>query len=79
MGTAESPKLGFESDIKPLFRDKDRNAMLKAFDLWSHADVVTHSDAIAEQLSQGTMPCDGAWPKDDVERFRRWIEEGSAA
>ena len=53
--------------------------MLKAFDLWSHADVVTHSDAIAEQLSKGTMPCDGAWPKDDVERFRRWIEEGSAA
>ena len=79
MGTAESPKLGFESDIKPLFRDKDRGAMLRAFDLWSYADVVAHSDAIAEQLSKGTMPCDGAWPKDDVERFRRWIEEGSAA
>ncbi len=78
MGIAESPKLGFESDIKPLFRDKDRSAMLKAFDLWSHADVVTHSAAIAEQLSNGTMPCDGAWPKDDVARFRRWIEEGSA-
>jgi hypothetical protein len=53
--------------------------MLKAFDLWSYADVVAHSDAIAEQLSNGTMPCDGAWPKDDVERFQRWIGEGSAA
>lgn len=53
--------------------------MLKAFDLWSYADVTAHSDAIATQLSKGTMPCDGAWPKDDVERFQRWIEEGSAA
>jgi hypothetical protein len=79
MGTTESRKLGFESDIKPLFRVKDRDSMLKAFDLWSYADVVAHSDAIAEQLSNGTMPCDGAWPKDDVERFQRWIGEGSAA
>lgn len=51
MGTTESPKLGFESDIKPLFRAKDRDSMLKAFDLWSYADVVAHSDTIAEQLS----------------------------
>jgi hypothetical protein len=79
MGTTESPKLGFESDIKPLFRAKDRDSMLKAFDLWSYADVVAHSDAIAEELSKGTMPCDGAWPKDDVERFQRWVGEGSAA
>ena len=79
MGTAESPKLGFEADIKPLFRDKDRESMLKAFDLWSYADVVANEDAIAERLSEGTMPCDGAWPKDQVELFRRWIEDGSAA
>jgi hypothetical protein len=79
MGTAESPKLGFESDIKPLFRDKDRNAMRRAFDLWSYADVVAHADAIAGRLSDGTMPCDGAWPQDDIARFQRWIEEGRAA
>jgi hypothetical protein len=79
MGTAESPSLGFEADIKPLFRDKDRDAMLKAFDLWSYVDVVAHSDAIAGQLRDGTMPCDSAWPKEDVERFQRWIKEGTAA
>ena len=79
MGTAESPRLGFEADIKPLFRDKDRDAMLKAFDLWSYVDVVAHSDAIAGQLSDCTMPCDGAWAEDDVERFQRWIKEGTAA
>lgn len=78
MGTAESPTLGFETDIKPLFRDKDREAMLKAFDLWSYADVVAHADAIAGRLSEGTMPCDGAWPKAQVERFQLWIQEGAA-
>ncbi len=79
MGTAQSPRLGFEADIKPLFRDKDREAMRGAFDLWSYADVVAHAEAIAERLSEGTMPCDGAWPKDEVERFRRWLKEGAAA
>jgi hypothetical protein len=79
VGTAQPPKLGFEADIKPLFREKDRDAMRRAFDLWSYADVVAHADAIAHRLTEGTMPCDGAWPKDDVERFQRWIEEGSAA
>jgi len=78
MGTGESSKLGFEPDIKPLFREKDRQAMLRAFDLWAYADVVAHADAIAERLSEGTMPCDGAWPEEQVERFRHWIQEGAA-
>jgi hypothetical protein len=77
MGATEAPKLGFESDIKPMFREKDRDAMRRAFDLWSYSDVVANADAIAERLSQGTMPCDGAWPNERVERFQRWVEEGS--
>ena len=78
MGTANSPTIGFEADIKPLFRDKDRQAMRGAFDLWSYDDVVTHAEAIADQLGKGTMPCDGAWPEEQVERFRRWVHEGNA-
>jgi hypothetical protein len=78
VGTAESSRLGFEADIKPLFRDKDRQSMRGAFDLWSYADVVANADAIAQRLTDGTMPCDGAWPKDDVERFQQWIDEGAA-
>ena len=54
--------LGFEKDIRPLFRDKDRTSMLRAFDLWSFTDVVAHQDAILDQVRAGHMPCDGAWP-----------------
>ena len=69
--------LSFERDIRPLFREKDRSSMLKAFDLWSHTDVVVHQDPIASQLTNGTMPCDGAWSSDRVAVFQRWIAEGS--
>ena len=54
----------FEQDIKPLFPERDRNAMRFAFDLWSHDDVSTHADAILGRLEAGTMPCDRAWPAD---------------
>jgi hypothetical protein len=69
--------LSFEQDIRPLFREKDRTSMLKAFDLWSHNDVVAHQDPIAAQLANGTMPCDGAWSSDRIAVFQRWIAEGS--
>ncbi len=69
--------LSFEQDIRPLFREKDRTSMLKAFDLWSFTDVETHQDAILEQVRSGHMPCDGAWPADKVSKFADWISEGS--
>ena len=69
--------LSFERDIRPLFRERDRTSMLKAFDLWSHDDVVVHQDPIALRLANGTMPCDGAWSSDRIAVFTRWIAEGS--
>jgi hypothetical protein len=69
--------LSFERDIRPLFRDKDRNSMLKAFDLWSFADVVAHQDAILGQVRAGSMPCDGAWPAGNVSTLADWIAQGS--
>jgi hypothetical protein len=69
--------LSFERDIKPLFRDKDRTSMLKAFDLWSFTDVVAHQDAILEQVRSGHMPCDGAWPVGQVSLVADWIGQGS--
>ena len=71
---AESPS--FETDIKPLFRDGDRRSMEFAFDLWSYDDVSQNADAILGRLRNGSMPCDGAWPEDQVERFQGWIESG---
>jgi hypothetical protein len=73
-----SPQVpSFEADIKPLFRPKDRDSMLKAFDLWSYADVSSHSAAIADRLQAGTMPCDGAWPAEHVKLFTDWRTAGS--
>jgi hypothetical protein len=63
----------FATDIKPLFREKDRSSMLRAFDLWSYTDVRDQAPAILEALSSGKMPCDGRWPSDYIDLFRRWI------
>jgi len=69
--------LSFEWDIKSLFRESDREAMLSDFDLWSHEDVKANADAILDVLEGGSMPCDGAWPGGQVETFRRWAEAGT--
>ncbi|HEV8563770.1 MAG TPA: hypothetical protein VGR41_02535 [Actinomycetota bacterium] len=66
----------FETDIKPLFRQTDREEMLPLFDLWSHEAVRERAELIFERLSAGDMPCDGSWPHDHLERFARWVEEG---
>ena len=78
IATGDEP-MHFDDDIKPLFREGDRNAMRFAFDLWSPEDVSTHADAILAQLQAGTMPCDGAWPAERVAVFRRWIDAGKPA
>ena len=67
---------GFAKHIKPLFRTMDRASMRFVFDLWSHDDVSMHADAILKRLEAGTMPCDGAWPPERVNTFRRWVQEG---
>ena len=66
----------FGAHIKPLFRRRDRQSMLFAFDLWSYDDVSQHAEAIFDRLHAGTMPCDGAWPQDKADVFRRWIDGG---
>jgi hypothetical protein len=71
--------LSFAGDIKPLFREKDRDSMRSAFDLFDYTDVVQHADAIVDALRSGKMPCDGAWPAAQVETFQRWIDQGKDA
>jgi hypothetical protein len=74
--TTEDGPMHFEENIKPMFRERDREAMRSSFDLWSLEDVSTHADAILARLEAGTMPCDGAWPAERVADFRRWIDAG---
>jgi len=72
-------ELSFERDIKPMFRTKDRDSMLQAFDLFDYEDVVAHRDAIAGALRSGRMPCDGAWSDSQVDQLQRWIDQGTPA
>jgi hypothetical protein len=72
-----SPEIGFDADIKPLFRAKDRDSMRDSFDLWSYADVQAQATAIAARVKDGSMPCDGAWPPEQIALFNRWIENGT--
>ncbi len=68
--------VSFKTDIFPLFRDKDIQAMKRRIDLSSYEDVKTHSADILDRLQQGDMPCDGAWPPDQVKLFAKWISDG---
>jgi hypothetical protein len=66
----------FETDVKPLFRERDRRSMEFAFDLWSHDDVSQNADSILARVRVGIMPCDGAWPRTRVDLFERWVASG---
>ncbi|HLN16583.1 MAG TPA: hypothetical protein VK277_07540 [Acidimicrobiales bacterium] len=68
--------VSFATQIKPLFREKDQQAMSSAFDLWSYDDVRAHASAIVAKLRAGSMPCDGARPEVQVDLFQHWIEGG---
>jgi len=69
-------ELGFDEHIKPLFRPRDRESMQSHFDLWSYDDVSAHATAIVSRLRAGTMPCDGAWPAEQVDLLERWVDTG---
>ena len=76
---AADQTVSFEHHIKPLFRERDRQSMKFAFDLWSYEDVRTNAQAILERVKAGTMPCDGAWPAAWVEALERWTQTGTPA
>ncbi|MEC3952788.1 ferritin-like domain-containing protein [Nocardia sp. CDC153] len=73
---APDETVSFATHIKPLFREKDQRSMGFVFDLWSLDDVTKHAPEILDRLAAGTMPCDGPWPAEQIEVFRRWTESG---
>jgi len=74
----EQTAVSFENDVKPLFREKDRSRMEWAFDLWDYSAVKENADGILERLQEGDMPCDEAWPQEQIDLFRSWKEGGMA-
>lgn len=72
--------LSFERDIKGLFREKDVRLMIntRGFDLSLYEDVEPRAERILERLEAAEMPCDGAWPQDQIETFRKWVADGKA-
>ncbi len=74
------PQVSFDKDIKPLMTDTDRDHMLFMFDLWSYKDVKDNADDIYDAVSSGRMPPPGTgarWPKDKVDLFKQWMDDGS--
>jgi hypothetical protein len=75
-GVTPIQTISFEDDVKTMFRSRDRESMQFAFDLWSYDDVSAHADDILARVRSGTMPCDGAWPNEQVDTFQSWIDAG---
>jgi hypothetical protein len=75
-------RLSFATDIRPLFRDKDIEAMRpRGLDLSSYQDVKQNAQEIYLVLhptQSFTMPCDGPWPADWVATFKLWMDQGMA-
>ena len=69
----------YARDIRPLFREIDRESMEFAFDLWNYNDVRQYAEDILERLTEGSMPCDGEWPEEHIAQFRRWVQAAMPA
>lgn len=71
-------ELSFEEDIRPLFRESDVEEMkdVGGFDLWDYEDVVKWAQIIYSRMADGSMPCDGPWPDEQLEMFKQWMDQG---
>jgi hypothetical protein len=71
--------LGYEHDIKPLFRDMDvacmnpRHIPLRDA-IWMC--VPANADRVYARLFNKTMPKDGPWPPDRIALFKQWMDQG---
>ena len=70
--------LSYAADIRPLFRSYDIDSMkeYKGIDLSSYEEVKKRAQVIYGRLSAKSMPCDGPWSDDSVQKFKEWMESG---
>lgn len=72
--------LSFAKDIRPLFRDSPDVDSMKDYglDLSSFTDVKAQAEEIYSRILDESMPCDEPWPKDQIAKFKQWMDEGMA-
>jgi len=70
--------VSFARDIRPLFRDTPDIKTMKGMglDLSSYEEVKAKAEGIYSRLEDGSMPCDAAWPEEQLATFKRWMDEG---
>ena len=74
----------FQSDIRPLFTERDVHAMSKAFNLASYDDVKKNAAAIFDRIrgiGGAVMPPppprgEGPWPQAQIDLFAKWMADG---
>jgi hypothetical protein len=74
----------FETDIRPLFTERDIRTMSTAFNLGKYEDVKAHAAAIYDRIrgiGGAVMPPpppkgEGPWPQSSIELFAKWIADG---
>lgn len=67
----------WDDDIRPLFRQKDIDAMkARGMDLSDKATVSRNADIIYSSVASGSMPCDSPWSSQKVDLFGAWIANG---
>ena len=68
--------VSYARDIRPLFRQRDIDAMSRRLKLDSYDEVSGRAEDILDRLEAGNMPCDRAWPDEQIALFRKWIADG---
>ncbi len=74
----------FQTDIRPLFTERDIQGMAKGFDLRSYDEVKQHASAIYDRIrgiGGAIMPPpppigEGPWPQSRIELFAKWMADG---
>jgi hypothetical protein len=77
-------RTGFQTDILPLFSERDIHAMRNAFNLGSYDDVKAHAAAIYDRIrgiGGAVMPPppprgEGPWPQSRIDLFAKWMADG---
>jgi hypothetical protein len=79
-----SKMTSFETDIRPLFTQRDIQGMSKAFNLASYDEVKIHAAAIFDRIrgiGGAVMPLpppkgEGSLAQSRIELFAKWVADG---